>query len=59
MVCHMINITGHILPVKKICDMAHAKGVEVMVDGAHAFAHLNFLFPIWVAITTDQACTSG
>lgn len=42
MVCHMINITGHVLPVRKICDMAHAKGVEVMVDGAHAFAHLNF-----------------
>jgi selenocysteine lyase/cysteine desulfurase len=42
MVGHMINITGHVLPVRKICDMAHAKGVEVMVDGAHAFAHLNF-----------------
>lgn len=45
MVCHMINITGHVLPVRKICDMAHAKGVEVMVDGAHAFAHLNFSIP--------------
>jgi len=42
MVCHMINITGHILPVRKICDMAHAKGVPVMVDGAHAFAHINY-----------------
>lgn len=42
MVCHMINITGHILPIKKICDMAHQKGVEVMVDGAHAFAHINY-----------------
>jgi len=42
MVCHMINITGHILPIRKICDMAHSKGVEVMVDGAHAFAHINF-----------------
>ncbi len=42
MICHMINITGHILPVRKICDMAHAKGVEVMVDGAHAFAHINY-----------------
>jgi len=34
MVCHMINITGHILPIRKICDMAHSKGVEVLVDGA-------------------------
>ena len=42
MVCHMINITGHILPIRKIVDMAHSKGVEVMVDGAHAFAHLDF-----------------
>ncbi len=40
MVCHLINITGHILPIRKICDMAHAKGVEVMVDGAHAFAQI-------------------
>ncbi len=45
MVCQMINITGHILPVRKICDMAHSKGVRVMVDGAHAFAHLNFKIP--------------
>jgi selenocysteine lyase/cysteine desulfurase len=42
MVCHMINITGHILPVRKICDMAHRKGVPVMVDGAHALAHIQF-----------------
>ena len=42
MVCHMINITGQILPVRKICDMAHSKGVQVMVDGAHAFAHIRF-----------------
>jgi len=42
MVCHMINITGQILPVKKICDMAHSKGVEVMVDGAHAVSHIDF-----------------
>jgi selenocysteine lyase/cysteine desulfurase len=45
MVCHMINITGQILPVRKIADMAHAKGVEVMVDGAHTFAHLDFSIP--------------
>ncbi len=42
MVCHMVNITGQILPVRKIADMAHARGVEVMVDGAHAFSHINF-----------------
>ena len=42
MICHMINITGQILPVKKICDMAHSKGVEVMVDGAHSVSHIDF-----------------
>ena len=45
MVCHMINITGQILPIRKICDMAHSKGVEVIVDGAHAFAHFEFTIP--------------
>ncbi len=42
MVCHIINVTGQILPIRKICDMAHSKGVDVMVDGAHAFGHFNF-----------------
>ncbi len=42
MIGHMINITGQILPVRKICDMAHRRGVQVMVDGAHAFAHIQF-----------------
>ena len=42
MVCHIINITGHILPIRKICDMAHSKGVDVLVDGAHAFGHFEF-----------------
>jgi selenocysteine lyase/cysteine desulfurase len=45
MVCHMINITGQILPIRKICEMAHSKGVEVMVDGAHAIAHIQFNIP--------------
>lgn len=42
MVCHMVNITGQINPVRQICDMAHARGVEVMVDGAHAVAQFEF-----------------
>jgi selenocysteine lyase/cysteine desulfurase len=45
MVCHMINITGQILPVRKICNMAHERGVQVMVDGAHSFAHFKFTIP--------------
>jgi selenocysteine lyase/cysteine desulfurase len=45
MVPHLVNITGHILPVRAICDMAHARGIPVMVDGAHAFAHLDYRIP--------------
>jgi len=45
MISHVVNITGQILPVRKVVDMAHARGVEVMVDGAHAFAHLDFRIP--------------
>lgn len=41
MICHMINITGQILPVRNICDMAHKYGVEVLVDGAHCVGHIN------------------
>ena len=42
LVSHMINITGQILPIKKISEMAHQYGVQVMVDGAHAFAHIQY-----------------
>jgi selenocysteine lyase/cysteine desulfurase len=45
MVCHMVNVTGQILPIRKICDMAHSRGVQVLVDGAHAFAHIKFSIP--------------
>ena len=45
MCCHMVNISGQILPVRKIAEMAHARGVDVMVDGAHAFAQLDFRIP--------------
>ncbi len=45
MVCHMVNITGQILPIRKICDMAHSHGVEVMVDGAHCVGHIKVDIP--------------
>jgi selenocysteine lyase/cysteine desulfurase len=45
MVAHLVNITGQILPVAKITEMAHRHGVPVMVDGAHAFGHLDFAIP--------------
>jgi selenocysteine lyase/cysteine desulfurase len=45
LVSHMVNITGQVLPIKKICDMAHGLNVDVAVDGAHTFGHLSFRIP--------------
>lgn len=44
-VTHMINWVGQIMPVKKISDMAHAKGIEVVCDGAHSFGLMDFKIP--------------
>lgn len=44
-VTHMINWVGQVMPVKKICDMAHAKGIEVICDGAHSFGLMDFKIP--------------
>ena len=41
-VCHITNLTGHIFPVRQICDMARARGILTIVDGAHAFGHFPF-----------------
>jgi len=41
-VCHITNLTGHIFPVRQICDMARARGILTVVDGAHAFGHFPF-----------------
>lgn len=37
LLCHITNRTGQIFPVRRICDMAHERGIAVIVDGAHAF----------------------
>src|SRR4026207_921970 len=39
---HQVNITGQITPVKEVCEMARAKGIETIVDGAHSFAQFDF-----------------
>ncbi|MEO5947885.1 MAG: aminotransferase class V-fold PLP-dependent enzyme [Chitinophagaceae bacterium] len=44
-ITHVINWNGQILPVKKIADEAHKRGIEVVVDGAHSFAHFDFKIP--------------
>lgn len=42
LLCHITNLSGQIFPVKRICQMARARGLEAIVDGAHAFAHFPF-----------------
>ena len=44
-VTHIINWVGQIMPVKKIADMAHQHGLEVICDGAHSFGLLDFSIP--------------
>jgi selenocysteine lyase/cysteine desulfurase len=40
--CHITNLSGQIFPVKQICQLARSRGIEAIVDGAHAFAHFPF-----------------
>ncbi|MGZ3922610.1 MAG: aminotransferase class V-fold PLP-dependent enzyme [Flavisolibacter sp.] len=44
-ITHIINWNGQILPVRKIADEAHKRGIDVLVDGAHSFAHFEFTIP--------------
>ena len=41
-VTHITNLTGQIMPVKELMDLARPRGIEVFVDGAHAYAHFPF-----------------
>ncbi len=41
-ITHMINWTGQILPVKKLCDEARKRNLITIVDAAHTFAHLDY-----------------
>lgn len=40
--CHVINLTGQILPVREIVAMGRRHGIPVIVDGAHSLAHFDF-----------------
>ncbi len=42
LVCHITNRSGQIFPIRRICDMAHARNIPVIVDGAHAFSHFPY-----------------
>ena len=44
-ITHIINWNGQILPAKKIAAEAKKRGLLVLVDGAHSFAHFQFRIP--------------
>jgi len=41
-ITHMINWTGQIMPVKRLCEEARKRNLISIVDGAHTFAHMDF-----------------
>jgi selenocysteine lyase/cysteine desulfurase len=41
-ITHLINWTGQIMPVKKLCEEARKRNIISIVDGAHTFAHMDF-----------------
>jgi selenocysteine lyase/cysteine desulfurase len=45
MVTHLINWCGQIMPVRKVADAAHKRGIDVIADGAHTLAHFDFKVP--------------
>ncbi|MEW5984438.1 MAG: aminotransferase class V-fold PLP-dependent enzyme [Acidobacteriota bacterium] len=40
MICHMTHRTAQVAPMKRIIDLAHQRGIQVIVDGAHGFMHV-------------------
>jgi selenocysteine lyase/cysteine desulfurase len=41
-VTHITNLSGQIMPVRELMAFARPRGIEVFVDGAHAYAHFPF-----------------
>jgi isopenicillin-N epimerase len=41
-ICHITNLTGQLFPVRDIARMARSRGIQTIVDGAHAVAHFPF-----------------
>ncbi|WKN33741.1 aminotransferase class V-fold PLP-dependent enzyme [Porifericola rhodea] len=40
-ITQLINWSGQIVPVKKLCSALRKRGIKTVVDGAHAFAHID------------------
>ena len=40
--CHITNLTGQLFPVQRLSRLARSRGIQTVVDGAHAIAHFPF-----------------
>ena len=58
-ISHITFTTGQIFPVKRICQMARQRGIEVVVDGGHSFAQFPFTRDDLDCDSTAPACTNG
>ena len=65
LIMHQVNVTGQITPVKAVCEMARARGIETIVDGAHSFAQFQFptkrsrLRLLWHQLAQMAVCAQG
>lgn len=44
-VSHITNLTGQVFPIRRLCEFARERGIEVVVDGAHAYGQFPFKLP--------------
>ena len=51
-ITHISNVTGAIMPIKKIVDLAKEKNIPVLVDGTQGAPHLKIDMQSWVVIFT-------
>jgi isopenicillin-N epimerase len=42
LICHVINLSGQVMPVRALVELGAARGIEVLVDGAHGFGQMDF-----------------
>jgi selenocysteine lyase/cysteine desulfurase len=40
LISHMVFLTGQVMPVRDVVRLGRERGIPVVVDGAHSFAHL-------------------
>jgi len=39
-ITHMSNVLGTVVPIKEVCQIAHDRGIEVLVDGSQGAVHM-------------------